>query len=115
MLAMLEKAEAFWPIADIACELIICALLAKLANAAALALIAENTWGSALNAFIAARSLARLWNALALLAKRALLAAFDAKLENADESFANFENELALAKIAAIAAGCDARAAKACE
>ena len=88
MLAMLEKAEAFWPIAAIDCELIMCALLARLANAAAFALIAEKTRGSALNAFIAARSLARLWNALALLANRALLAAAEAKLAKAAESLA---------------------------
>ena len=111
----MEKAEAFWPIAAIACGFIARALLARLANAAEFALIAENTRGSALNAFIAAWLLARLWKALALLAKRALFAADDAKLAKAAESLAKRANELAFAKIAAIAAGCDASAAKACE
>ncbi len=100
-----EKAEALRPTADIACALSTRALLARPAKAAELAPIAENTRGSALSAFIATPSLAICLKALALLAKRALLAALEANFEKAALSLAKLAKCDALAKIAAIAAG----------
>src|ERR1044071_1818187 len=100
---MLAKAEALLPTAASNCGLNWWALLASEANAAAFALMAEKTRGSAEIAFIAALSLASCWNAGAFLAKRASAAALDAASRNALALLAKLLNADALERIAASA------------